>query len=309
MRSPLLGALGLLATLFMSCVSVQSGPASEAAVAGLEIAAVQRFSSWSVEATAERLERGRYLAHQVANCVACHSERSWDKFSGPVNLETIGAGSELAYLGLEKLAPNITPAALGGWSDAELVQVFTSNKTPAGVTVHAFLSSGGFAAMALEDIYSVVVFLKSLPPIDADPSPGGDDHLAVASPEKHEPRLPPDALDEVATGAYLVQLASCRFCHGADLSGGQEFQISGRKPIETKNVSDPTTGGADRSTFVGRFRAFSSDGARRLRSPLPLPNTIMPWTNLGRLTEEDLGAIYEYLAANRPQAVSSAGGE
>jgi len=309
MRPPLLGTMSLLVVIFLGCASVQSDVALGNGAGESEGVAEERFSSWVLEATPSRLERGRYLAHQVANCVACHSQRSWDKFAGPVDQETLGAGSELGYLGLDKVAPNITPSALESWSDAALVQVFTSNRSPDGSAVHEFIPGGGFTKMALEDVYSVVSYTKSLDPIEADPSPRGSQQMEVASPEAHESQLPPDSADEVATGEYLVQLAACRLCHGEDLSGGQEFQIPDRKPIATKNVSDPTSGGGDRGSFVGRFRAFSSDGARRLRSPLPLPSTIMPWTNLGRMTEEDLGAMYEYLVANRPRAEQPVGGE
>src|SRR5665647_766278 len=37
-----------------------------------------------VKATAERVERGKYLANHVLVCVDCHSKRDWTKYSGPI---------------------------------------------------------------------------------------------------------------------------------------------------------------------------------------------------------------------------------
>ncbi len=36
-----------------------------------------------IEITPERVKRGEYLAHNVAQCVDCHSQRDWTRFSGP----------------------------------------------------------------------------------------------------------------------------------------------------------------------------------------------------------------------------------
>src|SRR5690349_4708669 len=47
-----------------------------------------------VEPTAERIERGRYLANAVSVCMDCHSTRDWSKFSGPVIPGTMGKGGE-----------------------------------------------------------------------------------------------------------------------------------------------------------------------------------------------------------------------
>ncbi len=48
-----------------------------------------------VEATADRLSRGEYLANHVAACIDCHSERDWTKFAGPIKPGTKGSGGEV----------------------------------------------------------------------------------------------------------------------------------------------------------------------------------------------------------------------
>ena len=40
--------------------------------------------NFKVVATPERVERGKYLANNVAVCLDCHSTRDFTKFSGPV---------------------------------------------------------------------------------------------------------------------------------------------------------------------------------------------------------------------------------
>lgn len=71
--------------------------------------------------TPERLERGRYLAENVMACVGCHSQRDWTKFGGPIQPGSIGMGGELfdEAIGIPGRihVRNITPAALGSWSD------------------------------------------------------------------------------------------------------------------------------------------------------------------------------------------------
>src|SRR5215210_428253 len=66
-----------------------------------------------------RLSRGKYLVENVAQCVACHSERDWSLYSGPVVAGTDGKGGEAfdqkqgfpgAYY-----APNLTPHHLKDW--------------------------------------------------------------------------------------------------------------------------------------------------------------------------------------------------
>lgn len=53
---------------------------------------VDASPSITVESTPERLARGKYLAGNVAICLACHSTRDWSRFSGTVIPGTEGMG-------------------------------------------------------------------------------------------------------------------------------------------------------------------------------------------------------------------------
>jgi len=59
----------------------------------------------------------------------------------------------------------------------------------------------------------------------------------------------------------------------------------------------------ERENFIGLFRSFAGE-------PLVVPdgesNTVMPWTRYAGMTDEDLGAIYDYLRSLEPAPVVAA---
>ena len=59
-------------------------------------------------------------------------------------------------------------------------------------------------------------------------------------------------------------------------------------------------GQATKAEFIGRIKSFA---ALRGGDVPPAPkgrNTVMPWVPLSGMTEEDLGAIYDYLKSVPP---------
>jgi hypothetical protein len=63
---------------------------------------------------------------------------------------------------------------------------------------------------------------------------------------------------------------------------------------------DAYLGRATRDEFIGRFRSFASITAENAPPAQPGRNTIMPWLAFSQLTDEDLGAIYDYLKTVKP---------
>src|SRR5918992_994478 len=82
------------------------------------------LTEYRIEATPERLARGKYLSDHVVGCTTCHTLRDWTKFSGPPKPDQLGAGGEPFDLGPVGMlySKNITPAAIGSWSDGELLR-------------------------------------------------------------------------------------------------------------------------------------------------------------------------------------------
>ena len=106
--------------------------------------------------------RGRYLAEALGHCGECHTPRNafggWDRsrwLAGAANPS--GKGT----------IPNITPAKLT-WSNAELVEYFTSGFTP------EFDSAGGHMAYVVENLSklpesdraAIAAYLKRVAPVE-----------------------------------------------------------------------------------------------------------------------------------------------
>lgn len=49
----------------------------------------------TVEGTNQQVKRGQYLAEHVSGCIDCHSNRNWNKFSGPIKPGTYGRGGDV----------------------------------------------------------------------------------------------------------------------------------------------------------------------------------------------------------------------
>lgn len=274
-----------------------------------------------IEVTPERVERGRYLAHHVAVCVDCHSTRDWAAFSGPVKPGTLGVGGEkfdqkMNFPG-SFVAPNITPHALASWSDGELYRAITSGVSKDGHPLFPIMPYPAYAKMDTEDIYSIIAYLRSLParlnqtePSKADPPVN---IIMRLMPQPAQPAGIPAKNDTVAYGGYLANAAGCTECHtqsekgkriGEPYAGGFTFALPGGTLRSPNITPHPTTGiGAwNRDMFVQRFKAYVAAG---YQPPLVDPakgemQTVMPWTMYAGMKEEDLGAIYDYLASLPP---------
>jgi hypothetical protein len=115
----------------------------------------------------------------------------------------------------------------------------------------------------------------------------------------------PPRSDTVAYGKYLTTVAGCRSCHspvddkhqivvGKEFSGGQEF-ASRWFTVRSSNLTPHATGlTVSKEAFIARFHATET---RRVK---PTENTVMPWLAFKRMSDEDLGAIHDYLASLAP---------
>ena len=125
-----------------------------------------------IEITDERIERGKYLANHVTVCIDCHSSRDWSKFSGPVKFNSEGMGGEKfdQEMGMpgSYYAPNITPYGLGDWTDGEIYRAIVSGVNKHGKALFPIMPYPGYGKMDKEDIYSIIVYLRTLPAKTSD---------------------------------------------------------------------------------------------------------------------------------------------
>ncbi len=282
---------------------------------------VDKPKNVKVEITPERIKRGEYLANHVTGCMDCHAIRDWSKFSGPPKPGTMGKGGdkfgkELGFPGTI-YAKNITPAGIGSWTDGELIRAITQGVNKDNKALFPLMPYLGLNHLTQNDLYSIVAYIRSLQPLENKVPETELDfplNLIVKTipPKTYTPSPEPDRNDPVSYGKYLVTIADCAGCHtpsekgepkpGMDFAGGQEF-IFPQGTLRPANITPDNETGIGKWTkedFILRFKSFDSDSARNMMVDPNGFNTIMPWTLMAGMTEEDLGDIYSYLRTVKP---------
>ena len=267
------------------------------------------------EATPERLARGDYLVNNLNGCFDCHADHDWTKDDSPIVEGTKGGGQPvfpLKDLPGQVYPPNISPDkefGAGSWTDDQLARAIREGIGNDGRALFNFMPYENFRSMSDEDLASVIVYLRSLPPV----------HRAVPKtelvfPVKYlirsvpqplvEPVPPPDVSTPVKRGQYLVTLGGCRDCHTAQDSQGQKltaldlgggFLLRGPWPdVASQNLTQDPSGIPyyDETLFLEVIRTGHVK-ARRL-------SQIMPWWTYRGLKDEDLKAIFAYLKTVPP---------
>ena len=270
-------------------------------VAGLYTKARLEFSqkyepkveSISIPSDAASLERGRHLATIL--CMECHQD-------------DLGGGKKLFDLGpIGNIdIPNITSGSGGlgaEFSDEDFVRVLRHGVKPNGASVF-IMPAQDFAKLTDTDLGDLLAAVRAAPPVDrAVPEPHA--HLSLmgnvmygaglfgdllrAGKLARAPQPPAPAASGITPeyGRYLVDINGCRDCHGQELAGA--------KP------GDPNSPLAPNLTPGGVLKLFSQeDFINTLRtgvtpSGTQLPNEFMPWKYKGKMTDDELKAIFAYL--------------
>lgn len=276
---------------------------------------VEAVEDITIVPTPERLARGKYIFYNGAGCVDCHSERDFSKLSGPVKPGTEGQGGDKfdEEFGLPGTfyAKNITPYGLGNWSDGEILRAITEGISKDGSALFPIMPYLVYGKMDKEDIYSVIAFIRTLPAIEKD-IPKSEPNFPVSilmktMPTKKQFSVKPDTSNTVEYGKYVVELASCTDCHspsdegqpipGKYLSGGIEIKLPGNTVVRTANLTPDETGLGlwTKEQFIKRFKDCSDPAYGNTPYQPGQFQTIMPWTLYAGMTDQDLGAIYDYL--------------
>jgi hypothetical protein len=266
------------------------------------------------ESTPERLARGQYLATSVSGCLFCHSEHDWTAPGTPILPGRQGAGETLPYIDLpgQIVAPNLTPdpeTGAGNWTDDQIARAVREGIGHDGRALFPIMAYGRFRSMADEDLASIVVYLRSLPPV-RHALPKTEiifpvKYLIRSAPQPLTTAVSrPDPSDRVAWGHYLATIGGCEDCHTAqergkdianmNFAGGFFLGVSGGETAAAANITPDSTGISyyDEPMFLKMMRT-GSVGARKL-SPL------MPYGFYGNMTDDDLKAIFAYLRTVKP---------
>jgi hypothetical protein len=281
-------------------------------------------STEKLEATPARLARGEYLVEHVSDCMGCHSDHL-DTFGMPVKPGTEGEGGyifdkKIGFPGVVA-AQNITPdkeTGIGNWTDGEVLRALREGIDKNGNALFPMMPYEHLSKLSDEDAKSMVVYLRTLKPIKHGvPAKHLDfpvNFIAKFIPKPLDgPVSAPDPKNSVAYGKYLATIGGCYECHTPHdehnkldeanaFAGGWQMDGPWGRVVTANLTPHPQTyiGRATREEFIGRFRSFANLTAENSPEAPPGRNTVMPWLAFSKMTDADLGAIYDYLKTVRP---------
>lgn len=268
---------------------------------------VRSLTNIKYERTAQRLKQGQYLTEGILQCFTCHSPRNWEFPGAPPIIEKQGSGGTILTEDSIRLiiAPNITPdmeTGAGAWTDDMLARAIREGVGHDGRALTWQMPYNFYKYLSDEDLASVIVYLRSLPPVYNLVSPTKITAKERSRIQKNlrpitEPVLAPDLSDPIRRGKYLVRLGECLPCHTAHteytpgiFGGGNLIHRFGL----TTFSSNITTDSSGMSYGLEGFNFVLRTGKGGTLS------SIMPWTAFRNMTDDDLKAIYNYLNTMPP---------
>ena len=260
--------------------------------------------------TAGLIERGEYIVRSVAVCGHCHAADPADP-DGPLSG---GLAFRNWRLGTVRAA-NLTPdpvTGLGAWTAAEIVRavrngVDNDDRVLAPVMPYAWLSG-----MSERDALAVARYLGTLQPVR---NTVRQDHnliyaigdLLFLDPARSLRPIAPARAATAGYGEYLaLHVALCADCHtrrhGLRNEHDMEWLFAGNADPPAGFPANPSNITPENSTGIGAWD--EEDFLRTLRTGVTPDgrelHPFMPWRQYGRMTDDDLRAIYRYLRTVRP---------
>ncbi|HUH96376.1 MAG TPA: cytochrome c [Anaerolineales bacterium] len=242
---------------------------------------------------AASLERGRHLATIL--CMECHGDNLAGKTDW-INFGPLGSAN----------TPNLTSGkgGVGGqFTNDDFVRVLRHGVKPDGTSVF-IMPANDFYYLSDRDLGDVIAYVRSVPPVaGGEPSSNlhfsfmgdvlygagvlGNSLVAAKIDQTDRPGNAPEAGVSAAYGGYLVSINGCRSCHGAQLAGG-------KTPQPGSPLAPNLTPGGELSAWTSEnFRQTLHTGVTP--SGMSLPNQFMPWDYKGRMTDDELEAVFLYL--------------
>jgi hypothetical protein len=265
------------------------------------------------ERTPQRLERGRYIAAALSGCLYCHSPHDWNASGQPIVASMLGAGGVLPFANLpgRVVGPNLTAdpeTGAGRWSDDQFARAIREGIGHDGRALFPMMPYPHYRNMSDEDLASVVVFFRSLPPV-RNALPATEiifpvKYLIRSVPQPVTSPVPePDRSDRANYGAHLVDQAGCTDCHTPQVRGqpvaGMEFAGGFTFPgpwgtVAAANITPDPSGISyyDETLFLGMMHT----GQVKARQLSP----IMPVMIYKNMTDDDLKAIFAFLRTLKP---------
>jgi mono/diheme cytochrome c family protein len=194
------------------------------------------------------------------------------------------------------VASNLTPdveTGAGGWPDDAMVRAIREGVGHDGRPLKT-MWWWAFRRLSDEDVRSIVVYLRTLPPVhnplpETRISQAERDRLVKKLHPLTEPVPQPDASTPLARGRYLIGISDCVGCHTAWeaprnaglYAGGNLIERGEHKAFSANLTPDPTGMPYDEQTFV----TFMRNGKFNTLSPM------LPWFVFRNMSDSDLADI------------------
>ena len=264
--------------------------------------------SFTLQSTPETIARGGKLVGML--CANCHLNAESGKLIGGRMFDAPAEFGEI-------YAPNITQDkeyGIGSWSNEDLVRLLRTGIKKDGAYSPPYMAK--LPGLADSDLNAIISFLNSENNmVIADPTPDQPSEPSFLTkllcnvewkplPFPENPIALPDENDALALGKYLANNLECFSCHSSDFKtndflnpemsvgyfggGNKTLNLEGDVILTQNLTPDMETGIGSWSEeeFVRAVRFGLKDGEPALRYPM------QPYS---RLTDNEVGAIYQYL--------------
>ncbi|MEH2543715.1 mono/diheme cytochrome c family protein [Bradyrhizobium sp. AZCC 2262] len=239
----------------------------------------------NVEGTPEQIQRGKAISDGF--CSACHSKTG--TLTGGLDI-----GEHFPMPIGSFVSSNLTPVGqVSNWSDGDIFRAIRNSVDPNGrwLIIMSYTNAG---KLSDEDIRAVIAYIRSLSAI-GKPTDNPPDHLNLlgiamlgagmlptGKPVSISPITAPSAGSTLLYGEYILSYQDCRACHGAKLTGGVPGQLGPLGP-DLNLVK-----GWKLEQFIATMRTGVDPDGHELGKE-------MPWQPIGRMSDEELSAVYQYL--------------
>jgi mono/diheme cytochrome c family protein len=234
------------------------------------------------------IARGEHLVHAVTDCAGCHG----DNLEGKTLLDD----PQLGYIA----APNLTKGAGGVGASFTPQDWELAIRHGIGADGRALgaMPSHHYAHLSDADLGAILAYIQSVPPVDYELPPRQLSFIAtllfgtVAYSD-----LPATQIEHAAVGVdaplegvtvdygqYLVDIAACADCHGADLRGRSPQEAETGPPAGPNLVAAATW---SEQEFITTMRTQRTPSGRQLNEEMP--------SAYGGMTDAELQAIWRYL--------------
>jgi mono/diheme cytochrome c family protein len=238
-----------------------------------------------VASTPEQIQRGQAISDGF--CSACHSKTG--TLTGGLDI-----GEHFPISIGTFVSSNLTPAGrLSRWSDGDIFRAIRNSIDGDGrwLVIMSYTNSG---KLSDDDIQAVIAFIRSLPAAGKQ-TPNPPDHLNLlgvmmlgagmlpqGKPVSTGIVTAPPKSPTLQYGEYILSYQDCRSCHGDKLTGGVPGQLGPLGPdlnlVKRWKLEE----------FITTMRTGVDPNGHELSKQ-------MPWQPIGRMGDEELRAVYEYL--------------